>query len=439
LLNRWGYDVTTMTNAKDALELVKTSDKEFGVAILDDRMKDMAGSELALSIREFNKETSILMYSAHPSIEALTNSIRARSLNFITKSENINELRTEVAKACAEFEKVRTIRPPLSSSEVVKLIESVGMRGQSQKLGRVAEKILKYRASKKTVLILGETGVGKEKVARALHSGSDDSFFVVNCATLQDNNLFESELFGHEKGSFTGANTRKIGIFEAARGGTVYLDEVQHLDLKSHGKLLRAIREKKIRRLGGIREEPVDFRLIVSAWPDIEQRSKDGTFLPDLYYRLKFLCIEVPALRERVEDIEPLVHFFCEKHLKETGERKTVLQSAIRNLEAYNWPGNIGELDGYVSALLADSTGTTVGGGQIDEDLRLKTSASTPSTIAQIDARSDNDKRQAIRYALDISKSARQAARVLGIQHTSLQALMNRLEISADSSPEVSS
>jgi DNA-binding NtrC family response regulator len=368
----------------------------------------------------------ILIYSAYPSVEALTATMRSGSVNFIDKNEDLSALKTSLERACQDYEKNRKVKPLLTPDEITTLIRSIGMVGCSPKLGQVAESILRFRESKKPVLILGETGVGKEMVATALHGGTKDNFFVVNCAAFQGSSLVESELFGHEKGAFTGAINRKIGILEAARGGTVYLDEIQHLDTQTQGKLLRALREMKIRRVGGLREEPVSFRLIASCWPDIEQRVEKGTFLPDLYYRLKFLAVTIPPLRERIDDIEPLVIHFCQRHNRETGDRKQFLARTIRYLETYDWPGNVGELDGYVAALITHSKSDTVDINHVDPQLKLIKDGIFEGTLDEIDARSEREKRRLIRQTLDSAKSTRQAARILGIKPSSLHTLLDR-------------
>jgi DNA-binding NtrC family response regulator len=427
LLRRWGYNVDAVSSGEDAIESVRNGAKEYAAALLDYRMPSgKNGAETAQEIRALNDEIVLLMYSAYPSVEALTATIRAGGTNFIEKSEDINYLRSSVAKACEVFEQSRKVKPPFADDEVSRLIASIGMVGKSQRLAQVADKVQKFRQSNKPVLILGETGVGKEMVARALHNGGEDTFYVVNCAAFRNSHLVESELFGHEKGAFTGAATRKVGILEAARGGTVYLDELHYLDLATQGKLLRAIREKKIRRVGGLREEPVNFRLVASTWPDIEDRVADGTFTSDLYYRLKFLSIEIPALRERPEDVESLVAHFSERHFRETGGRKQFLMRTIRQLEQHSWPGNVGELDGLVTALLTECIGLTVNDNELETLLR-STTKSRESTFAQFEARQEREKRQFLDQAIKSSKSARHASQKLGMKPSSLQTLITRL------------
>ncbi len=425
LLHRWGYRVDAVSSGNEAIECIRAGAKEYAVALLDYRMPEKTGAEVATEIRALNDEIILLMHSAYPSVESLTATIRAGILNFVDKNEDLNYLRTTLAHACSEFEKTRKVKPPLTEDDATRLIRSIGMIGKSAGLAHVAEQIQKFRGSQKPVLVLGETGVGKEMVAKALHQGGPDKLFVVNCAAFQGSALIESELFGHEKGAFTGAVTRKVGILEAARGGTVYLDELHYLDMQSQGKLLRALREKKIRRVGGLQEENVDFRLVASSWPNIEERVVNGTFLPDLYYRLKFLSIEIPPLRERPEDIAPLALHFADKHFKETGVRKQFLMRTIRYLEKYSWPGNVGELDGYISALFTESHGDTV-----DETLmhsrQLLDTTTEDSTYAQLEARQEREKRQFIEYSVRSSKSILHAAKRMGMKPSSLNTLITR-------------
>jgi two-component system response regulator AtoC len=426
LLHRWGYSVDAVSNGDEAIECVRNQVKEYAVAVLDYRMPGKNGAEVAAEIRPLNDEIILLMHSAYPSVESLTATIRARVLNFIDKNEDVARLRTALEQACVEYEKVRRVKPSLGENERARLIRTLGMVGISDGLARVAQQVEVIRPSQKPALILGETGVGKEHVARALHTGNPNTFFVVNCAAFQGSALVESELFGHEKGAFTGAIVRKVGILEAARGGTVYLDELHYLDTQTQGKLLRAIREKKIRRVGGLHEEDIDCRIVASTWPNIEERVANGTFLRDLYYRLKFFTIQIPPLRERVEDIRPLVLHFADLHEKETGVRKHFLERTLSYLEQHEWPGNVGELDGYISALLTEYPKETIDHTQLDSKFLFTAPPSQDSSFAQLEARQKREKRELIGYAVRTSKSIMQAAQRLGLKSSSLNTMITR-------------
>jgi DNA-binding NtrC family response regulator len=235
------------------------------------------------------------------------------------------------------------------------------MVGCSKALAEVAKQSLLYRSLKKNILIVGETGTGKELVARSLHTGTTNKYFALNSASFSGNaDLLESQLFGHLKDSFTGATRDKKGILEVAHDGTVFFDEIERLSLPAQAKLLRVFQEKTIRPVGESREFSVDFRLIAAAKPHIESMVKDGLFLEDLYHRLKNFTIEIPPLRERIEDIEPLLRLACKKYFEEIGRKKTFQVRTIKKLENYDWPGNNRELLQAAERILYHSPGNTV-------------------------------------------------------------------------------
>lgn len=429
LLHRWGYSVDTALNGDEAIESIKNGYKEYAAVVLDYRMPGKTGTETAEAIRAINAEVILLVYSAYPTVESVKATIRAGALNFIDKNEDVILLKNSIEKACLEYEKVRKIKPPLTPSEATKIIASIGMVGRSNLLARVVEKTLKFRNSHKAVLILGETGTGKEMIARALHAGHSDKYFVVNCASFQNNTLMESELFGHEKGGFTGAINRKVGILESAKGGTVYFDELHHMDPGAQAKLLRSFRLKTIRRVSGVREEVSDFRLITSSWPNIDEKVKEGSILQDFYYRIKQLTIEIPPLRQRPEDIEPLITHFCEKHFKETGVRKQFLVRTVRALEKYSWPGNVAELESVVSGLIIDSDTDTIDVSHLDPKIADGTASTSEGTYEQFEARQANEKRQFLKAVMESSKSPSLAAQKIGLKPSTFHSILSRLGI----------
>jgi DNA-binding NtrC family response regulator len=223
--------------------------------------------------------------------------------------------------------------------------------GAHPKIKEVFRIINKIAATNSTVLIYGESGTGKELVARAIHEGSsrhDKPFFAINCAAIPDS-LMESELFGHEKGSFTGANTRELGLFEAAEGGTVFLDEIGELNIAMQAKLLRAIQEKEVRRVGGKVNIPIDVRIISATNKDLEQETRKGAFREDLFYRLDVIRINLPPLRERGSDIITLAEFFLKKYADQSGIAvKGISKSALKLLMNYSWPGNVRQLESVI-------------------------------------------------------------------------------------------
>lgn len=427
LLRIWGYQVDTITSPDAAVEMLKSNPNHYAVAILDYRMPGKSGIELAQEMRAFNDEVSILIYSAYPSVECLKATIRLGALDFIDKNEDLSVLKEALEKACKEFEKVRKVQPSISPTEVSRLIASIGMVGRSNALAEIAKQVLRYRQSKRPVLILGETGVGKELVAKALHGDSKLQMVVINCASLTRSDLVESQLFGYEKGAFTGATSGKAGVLETLCGGTIFLDELHYLDISTQGKLLRAIREKKIRRLGNGPEIDVDFRLISATSPKIEEWVAEGRFLADLYHRINYLTIHIPPLRERSEDIEPLVLNYSQKYFEETGKKKKLLQKTLRLLEQHDWPGNVGQLDGYLSKIFEDSIGEVIDENQLVAPVQKQSSTSLKTTFAQLEAKQEFEKRQMIEKAMNNAKSMRHAAEILGMRPSSLHTLITRL------------
>jgi transcriptional regulator with PAS, ATPase and Fis domain len=234
------------------------------------------------------------------------------------------------------------------------------MQGEHPKMKEVFRVVAKIAPSTSTVLIVGESGTGKELIARAIHAGSprhDKPFIAINCAAIPET-LIESELFGHEKGSFTGADSREIGIFEAAAGGTVFLDEIGEMNVAMQAKLLRAIQEKEIRRVGGKVNIGLDVRLVSATNKELEQEIKKGTFREDLFYRLNVIRVDLPPLRERGSDIKTLAEFFLDKYSKAAGVTMDgISKQALKLLMNYRWPGNVRQLESVIerSVLMAES------------------------------------------------------------------------------------
>jgi transcriptional regulator with PAS, ATPase and Fis domain len=302
------------------------------------------------------------------------------------------------------------------------------MIGRSRALVDVARKVITYREKKQNVLILGDTGTGKELVARALHHPDGREFFAINCAAYKGNTeLLEAELFGYEKGAFTGANQDKKGVLETAHGGTVFFDEIHQLALTAQAKLLRVFQERRIRRVGGAREYPVDFRLVAAAKPGFEERCESGEFLLDLYHRLAVLTIEIPPLRERVEDIEPLINHFCAKHSESTGNKRAFLLRTVDILQRYSWPGNVRELEHTVYRLLTDSPTEKISPEQLDAKFfDSRAGSAAPLTLTQLRGEHERQEIEHIQRALRESKNKFQAAKRLGVSPSTLHSIMKR-------------
>jgi DNA-binding NtrC family response regulator len=429
LLERWGYATEVAASGDEGIALLRDGLDEYAVILLDYKMPVKNGAETAKEIRTFNTESVILVYSAHRSEDNILLSVRAGSVDFIEKDENTDYLREAIDAACKKYEETaRVLKPRLEKSAADDLLRSMNMVGRSSKTVDTVFLIQKARGSKKPVLITGETGTGKELIAKAIHGSAKTPYFSINCAAYDKAEFLSSDLFGHEKGAYTGAVNSKVGIFELARGGTVFLDEVHCLGMASQRQLLRAIREKKIKRMGSNKDEySVDFNIIAATKPDIEERVKSGEFLADLYYRLKFVTINLSPLRERPEDIEPLILNFCQKYFEETGEKKTFRMKTVKMLERYEWPGNIGELEGYVYDLLRKSDRDTIEPKQLEAKFFNLEKASSPQSLPELQKSYETEKRNRIIAAVRTSESVAEAAQRLGVGRTTLHTLLTRL------------
>ncbi len=430
-LEDWGYDVDVADSGTKAFKKVEENTEGYAVILMDFRMPNMNGAQVAAKIQKINQEAIILMYSGDSSRVAALDSFRiGGAVDFIDKGSDTEVLREAVESACRKYEETtRLLRPHFPKTESGKLLASMGLVGDSTIMLKVASKILSYGSSEKPLMILGETGTGKESVARALHTGPSEKFFAVNCASFSQNNLFESELFGYEKGAFTGANQKRLGILELANGGTVFFDELHRMDLDSQGKLLRVLQEKKIRRVGGAAETAVDFRIITGTQPQITELVKEGKFLQDLYFRLKYLTLEVPPLRERPEDIGPLVSYFCEKFNEKNNAKKQFLMSTIRILEKYDWPGNVRELDGEIYQTLKDSVSNRIAPDQLNSQLFKDLPAKKSSNFEELKRRQEWETRHYLLSVLKTSKSVAQAAERMGLSSSTLKSMLAKFRI----------
>jgi DNA-binding NtrC family response regulator len=311
----------------------------------------------------------------------------------------------------------------------MELIASEGMVGRSKKLAAVVRLIIRLRNLKDTVLIIGETGVGKELVAAAIHKGPSELYKKINCSNLKRSDVLESELFGSEKGAFTGALSR-IGIIGSARGGTVYFDELHELDLDGQSKVLRLFQEKTVKRVGGHDEYPIDFRIVTSVQPDIEERVAKGLFKDDLYYRVNVLTIEVPPLRERPEDVEPLVRHFCKEHFIDTEETKFFSAETIKHLENFDWPGNIRQLRSVVKKLLATTGSDIIYAKHLDKKMFNVRSKKSILNFSLFKKKQDDEIRAFLERILnDCDGNAAAAASVMQIPTSTFYGLIKKYNL----------
>jgi DNA-binding NtrC family response regulator len=356
ILKKENYDIVDVPGVREALEQLEK--REFDLIMTDLKMQGQSGLDLLEMVLTDDPQQCIIMMTAHGSVDSAVEAMRKGAFDYLEKPLERDNLVLTLQRA---FERINLVR---ENRVLQKRIESIAtipnMQGEHPKMKEVFRIIAKIAPSSSTVLIVGESGTGKELIARAIHDGSprrDKPFIAINCAAIPDT-LIESELFGHEKGSFTGANAREIGIFEAADGGTVFLDEIGEMNVAMQAKLLRAIQEKEIRRVGGKVNIGLDVRLVSATNKELEQEIKKGAFREDLFYRLNVIRVNLPPLRERGSDIKTLAEFFLEKYSKAANiTLDGISKQALKLLMNYSWPGNVRQLESVIerSILMAES------------------------------------------------------------------------------------
>lgn len=347
LLSSEGYEIITANHAKDALHIIEEADLD--LVITDMKMPAMSGMELLVESKKMKPEVPVIMMTAFGTIEMAVEAIKKQAYDYITKPFKNEELKLTIKKALENYRLIKENR---------RLHEALSERyrhgniiGRSKPMLKIYDLIGKVAHSKASILIAGPSGTGKELIAKAIHFESprkDRPFVSINCGALTET-LLESELFGHERGAFTGAIAMKKGRFELADGGTLFLDEVGEMPASLQVKLLRVLQEMEFERVGGTRSIKVDVRLLSASNRNLKEEVAEGLFREDLYYRLNVITIEVPPLRERSEDIKLLVQHFVEKYRRDDGKSKIEISpEAWKALFQYQWPGNVRELENVI-------------------------------------------------------------------------------------------
>jgi DNA-binding NtrC family response regulator len=423
-LGRWfrddGYDIGTAEGASDAL--TRMAEKKWDLALVDIRMRGTDGIELQRRLREIDPELLVIIMTGYASVDTAVTALKNGAYDYITKPLDPDDVAHLINNALAhrqakqETERLRDV----ITAQATHPSEIIGNSPAMQKVYTAVETVAPTDA---TVLITGESGTGKELVARAIHAASTRRFHplvAIHCGALTET-LLESELFGHEKGAFTGAQYRKKGKFEVAEGGTVFLDEIGDISLKTQTDLLRVLQEREITRVGGHQPIKVDFRCVAATNKDLQTLIKEGKFRPDLFYRLNVFSIELPALRDRRADIPVLVDFFVKKYSASMNRRIVrVSPSAMSVLQQYDWPGNVRELENAVERAIVVARDPELH----EEDFAIKAEprpvGDLPRTLDEI------EKNHILRVLEDCNYNQTRAAEVLRIDRVTLHNKLKR-------------
>ncbi len=354
-----GYKVITVGNGKEGLRQIKES--RIDLVITDLKIPGKDGIEILKAAKEENQLIPVIVMTAFGSVETAVTAMKEGAFDFITKPFDVDHLLVLIKRAL-ETQRLLT-ENLLLREEFASKLGFPRIIGKSIKIADVAQMVQKVAPTKTTVLLVGESGTGKELFARAIHNLSNRRhypFVPINCAAIP-RELLESELFGHEKGSFTGAETKKLGKFELADKGTIFLDEIGDMDLTLQSKLLRAIEEGEIERVGAVKSVNVDIRIVAASNKDLEKAVEEKKFREDLFYRLNVFPVKIPPLRERKEDIPLLAEYFINKYCLEIKTPlKNILKEALDILTDYNWKGNVRELENTIERAIILSDGDTI-------------------------------------------------------------------------------
>lgn len=423
-----GFDVVKAGSAEEALPLIDRSD----LILTDLKLPGMSGLEMLQIIRRQDLHIPMILMTAFGTVENAVEAMKAGAVDVLLKPFALDHLTAVVNKAL-EIKNLRDENRTLKE-ELGRKYQWDNIVGRSHAMQQIFATIMRVAPSRATVLLAGESGVGKDLIARAIHHHStrkDRPFVKINCTALPEN-LMESELFGYEKGAFTGANISKPGKFEQADTGTVMLDEIGDVPANIQVKLLRVLQEREFERLGSNKTTHIDVRVIAATNRDLRAALEDGTFREDLYYRLNVVPIEIPPLRERKDDIPYLAQHFVDRLSPENGGRvRTVTPAAIEKLMQYSWPGNVRELENVIERSIVMASGEKLEPEDIRLDMTLRTRSHVTGELGLPEGMSlDAYEQELIRNALkkaDNNKS--QAARLLGLTRNALRYRLTQMGI----------
>jgi DNA-binding NtrC family response regulator len=421
LLGEEGYDVEAVHDGASAVERYRTD--RFDLTITDLMMPRMRGTELVKQLREIDSRALVLLITAFGSIESAVEAMHAGAFHYVTKPFHTEEILLQIKRALEQ----RNLQ-----SEVERLRKEVQSRfgfeniiGQSTKMREVFELVAHVSDLAVNVLIVGESGTGKEMIARAIHQSSAraaGSFIPINCAAIPET-LLESELFGYVRGAFTDARRDRRGLFHAAHGGVLFLDEISEIPLNLQAKLLRVIEDKEVRPLGANQSEKVDARLVSACNQDLERLVQEGLFRQDLYYRLNIIRIELPPLRERAEDIPILIEHFLRKFSDQVErEVEDIEPEALAALTDYHWPGNVRELEHTIERAVLLGKEARIGLQDLPSSLAARSDGPLPlaSAVAKTYTLRDLEREYIMRVMESVHGNKTEAAKTLGVDRTTL-------------------
>lgn len=433
VLEREGYEVTACVDGKNALSELQTT--EFDLVLTDLKMPGIDGMDILNHIRETTPDVPVIMITGHASLDSAVNAMKAGAFHYIAKPFRLDEAREVVRSAldlCSIKRENKQLKQRIDDiSSVASIItQDLGMQ-------RLLETARQIAVTATSVVIHGESGTGKELLARYIHQHSqraEGPFVAFNCGALHEE-IAASELFGHEKGSFTGASATKIGLFEAAQNGTLFLDEVAEMPLLMQVKLLRVLQERELMRVGSTRPIDIDVRVLAASNRDLRSAVDEGQMRNDLYFRLNVVTLTLPALRERRDDIPLLAYYFLRK-FSTMMERDLhdISTEAMRRLVDYDYPGNIRELSNFIERGVALAHGKTLDIEHLPQNLSSISVRVFKPEMAVTPATLKEQEREHILNALKIAEGNRtQAAKILGIDRVSLWRKLKKLGIDADS------
>jgi DNA-binding NtrC family response regulator len=433
-LEKQGFIVTTADSGEKALEI--SQGQYYEVALLDLKMPGMSGLELLKKLKELNSEVQVIMMTAYGTVETAVEAMKHGAYHYVSKPINLDELKLNIKKALEKYHLLQENK--YLKEELEGRFQDLQIIGSSRGMKEVLSTVSRVAKTKSTVLIRGESGTGKEMVARAIHALSDRAdkrFVAVSCAALPET-LFEAELFGHEKGAFTGAVKRKEGRFELADGGTIFLDEVGDIPLETQVKLLRVLESQEFERVGGKETLKVDVRIISATNQDLEKKIKEKSFREDLYYRLNVISLFIPPLRERKEDILILVDHFIRKANQKCGRKVKGITPEVKDIIlSYDWPGNVRELENVIERGVVLSRTDVID----KNDLPYFGLVKSPEVHSSSDlSLKEMEKNHIMATLLKTDWNLNKTAEILGIHRNTLRLKMReyRIERSADASTD---